>query len=296
LAARLFHRIDLSELKGRLFLDSPKGLKLAEISKKGARTVGALDPALRAAIARRKPDLVILDPFIKLHSLAENANEAMDFVADLLVRLAAEYDIAVDTPAHTRKGALSPGDADARRGASAQTDAGRLDYTLTVMSDDEAKLFGIVSEDRHFYLRLDKAKVNLLPPARKAEWFRLVGVSLDNGTADYPDGDYVQTIEPWTPPNAWEGLDPEALNATLEEIDAGLPNGQRYSDARSAKPPRAAWCVVQSHCPDRTEAQCREIIRSWVQQGVLIAEEYPDPVQRKPLTGLRRNPNKTAAP
>jgi hypothetical protein len=44
---------------------------------------------------------------------------------------------------------------------------------------------------------------------------------------------------------------------TLTEIETGLTNGQRYSDA-SAATDRAAWAVVQRYCPDKTEQQCRE--------------------------------------
>ena len=285
LAARLHHNVNADELKGWLFLASPKGLKLVEM-RNGNRIVGALEPTLRRAIERRRPDLVVLDPFVKLHGLEENDNSAMDYVADLLTQLAHEYDIAIDSPAHTRKGLTVAGDADARRGASAARDAGRLDYTLIPMSEEEAKVFGIAAEERRSYLRLDSAKVNLLPPARKADWFRLVSVDLGNATADYPDGDRVQTVEPWIPPDTWDGLDPEALDAALSEINAGLPNGQRYSSDNAAKS-RAAWPVVQKHCPTKTEAQCREIIRTWLKTGVLREIDYDDPVYRQPQKGLQ---------
>ena len=65
-----------------------------------------------------------------------------------------------------------------------------------------------------------------------------------------------------------------------------MPNGQRYSDAGPAKE-RAAWRVVQRHCPDRTEPQCREIVRTWVETGLLFNEEYDDPVERKARKGLK---------
>ena len=67
-----------------------------------------------------------------------------------------------------------------------------------------------------------------------------------------------------------------------------MPNGQRYSDAGSAKPPRAAWCVIQKHCPEKPESQCREIVRTWVNSQKLITSSYEDPVQRKTLIGLFR--------
>lgn len=291
LAARLRYGIKPADVKGWLFYATPKGVKLAEMHN-GSHQIGLLEKQLRAAIEHYRPDLVVLDPYVKLHALEENNNGAMDFVCDLLVTLAIEYDIAVDAPHHTKKGQLAPGDADAGRGASATRDAGRLIYTLTAMSEDEAKAFGINPEDRAAYVRLDKGKVNLAPPARVAEWFKLVGVPLDNGNDEYPNGDEVQTVEPWKPAKVWDGLASATLNAALTEIDNGMPNGQRYTDAGGGTGPRAAWRVVQKHCPDRTEGQCREIIKTWRRNGVLFDENYADPIDRKERKGLRLDTSK----
>jgi hypothetical protein len=277
-AACIHHGIDPADLKGWLFCAAPKGFKLAEI-KDGTRQAGELERMLRQAIERRRPDLVSLDPFIKLHAMEENDNGAMDFVCDLLVKLAIEYDIAVDAPHHTKKGQVVAGDADAGRGASSARDAGRLVYTLTRMTDEEAASFGVKHEDRALYVRLDSAKVNIAPPSSGATWFKLVGVRLGNGTADYPNGDAVQTVEPWQPPKTWD-VPTDKLNAVLTDIEVGMPNGQRYSDAPKAST-RAAWPVVQRHCPDRTEAQCRQIIKTWVKTGLLLNDKYDDPVDRK---------------
>jgi len=286
LAARLHHGITADEVKGWLFYATPKGVKLAQPNGR-TRVVGPLEQQLRRAIEHYRPDLLGLDPFVKLHALEENDNSAMDFVCDVLTTLAMEYDIAVDAPHHTRKGQMIPGDPEAGRGAGAAKDAGRLVYTLATMSEDEAKQFGINPEDRASYVRLDKAKVNLAPPARIAEWFKLVGVRLDNGNDEYPSGDEVQTVEPWTPPKLWAGLAAETLNAVLTDIDAGMPNGQRYTDAGGGRGDRAAWPIVQKHCPDRTEAQCREIIKTWVKNGVLYTDKYDDPVDHKERSAYR---------
>jgi hypothetical protein len=284
-AARIQHDILPDELKGWFFCATPKGIKLAEI-REGSRQAGQLDAMLREAIDRLKIDLLGLDPFIKLHALEENDNGAMDFVCDLLVKLAIEKNIAVDAPHHTKKGQLVAGDADAGRGASSARDAGRLIYTLTRMTDQEGETFGIPADHRRLYVRLDSGKVNVAPPSGKATWFKLVGVPLDNGNPDYPNGDEVQTVVRWQPPETWEGVTSAQANAALDEIEAGQPNGQRFSDAGPATL-RAAWRVVQHHCPDRTEPQCREIVRTWVKNGVLFNEDYDDPIERKPRKGLR---------
>jgi hypothetical protein len=49
---------------------------------------------------------------------------------------------------------------------------------------------------------------------------------------------------------------------------------------------------VQKHCQDRTEAQCREIIRIWLKNGVLYEAEYDDPVDRRKRSGLRLDTTK----
>jgi hypothetical protein len=289
-AALIHHEISRDELKGWFYCATPKGLKLAEM-RNGSRQAGALEKLLREAIERRRPEIVALDPFIKTHGLEENENTAMDYVCDRLATLAIEYGIAVDIPHHTKKGHTEAGDADAGRGASSTRDAARLVCTLTTMKEDEAEAFDIPAAERRSYVRLDSAKVNIARHDLKADWFKLVGVRLDNSTAEYPNGDEVQTVVPWKPPETWANLSDVALNAALSEIDAGMPNGQRYSGAASAKS-RAAWPVVRRHCPNKTEAQCREIVRKWLKTGVLYDKDYDDPKTRKTVQGLCVNPAK----
>jgi hypothetical protein len=110
-------------------------------------------------------------------------------------------------------------------------------------------------------------------------------VPLGNGNDEYPNGDEVQTLVRWYPPRTWDGLSKDQLNAALTDIDSGLPNGQRYSNEGNATE-RAAWPIVQRHCPDRTEHQCREIVKAWIKSGLLIKEMYDDPVSRKDRYGL----------
>ena len=204
----------------------------------------------------------------------------------VLTELAAMHDVAVDAPHHTSKGVVDPGNASRGRGASAMKDGGRLIYTLTTMSADEAQTFGIAEEERRALVRMDSAKVNIAPPMAKAKWFRIVGVPLGNATELYPNGDVVQTVEFWTPPDLWKNLSVDLLNRVLTEIDLGLPDGNRYTNAPNADD-RAAWKVVTKHAPDKTEGQAREIIKAWVKNTVLIIEEYENPVTRKVVNSAR---------
>ena len=295
-AACIHHKVALSELDGWLWVAAPgaKGGKLLEMDKRGRVVVGKLGANLEAAIIAHKIDLVMLDPFVKTHSIEENLNSAIDDVAQILTDLATKHNIAVDAPHHVRKGQMTPGDAEAGRGASSLNAAARLVNTCMPMTEQEAQIFGIPQEDRREYIRIDSAKVNIAKAARNAQWFHLVNVPLDNATALYPAGDQVQTVEPWEPPNAWSGTSSVVLNAILTEIDQGLtdnngqPTGRRYSNAPAAKD-RQVWPVVQKHYPQKTEGECRTIINAWLTSGLLYPEDYDDPVDRKPRKGLKVN-------
>jgi hypothetical protein len=288
-AARLYYGIDAAEVRGWLFLSAPGAAvgKLMAMDPRGRTAVrGTLAAKLEAVIKRRKIDLLAIDPFVKAHGVPENDNSLVDLVAQVLTDLAHKYDIAVDFAHHVKKGPAEPGNADRGRGASAARDAARLVYSLATMTSEEANAFGIPDHQRRSYIRMDSAKVNVAPSMAKAKWFFLTGVPLDNGTELYPHGDVVQTVAPWSPPETSAGLDTDLINRILDAIDAGLPDGQRYTDAPSATT-RAAWRVVKQHAPQKSEAQAREIIRTWVKNKMLVSEPWKNPVTRQENTRLR---------
>jgi hypothetical protein len=297
-AAMLHHGISYADLRGWLFLTAigRKVRKLAKIATMDSGTMveGQLATMLAKTIVRRNIDLVSLDPFVKTHRLPENDNTAIDAVVEILADLAGEHNIALDVPHHMAKGPADPGNPDKGRGASAFKDGGRLIYTLNKMTSQEAEGFGISEAERRLLIRMDSGKVNIAPPASEARWFRLLGVPLGNATELYPEGDTVQTAACWTPPKTWAGLSHIVLNQILNDIEAGLGDGERYSAAPNAGN-RAAWKVVLEHAPDRTEKQAREIIRTWLRKdsggnhGVLFEREYTSNERREPVKGLYVN-------
>lgn len=288
LALLRHYDIDPKIMEGWLYLCAPKGMRVAEM-RDGTPVVGRFESMIREAIEEYAIDIVSIDPFVKSHGLEENSNGAIDFVCTLLTKIAIEYDCAIDLPHHTRKAIGAAGDADRGRGASSMKDAARLVYTLTPMSPEEATQFCIDEAERRSLVRLDSGKVNIAPPAIDAAWFKLVGVPLNNGSEMYPHGDNVQAMERWHPRSVWAGVDTITVNRILNDIDAGRPDGQRYSAAPAAGKDRAAWRVVVAHVPDKPEKQARDIIKIWVTNSVLHEEEYNDPVARKDRQGLRVN-------
>ena len=286
-AARLHHSIGQDELKGWLFMDAlgRKDGKLMILDQYGRPMLGILAARLERTIVERQIDIVMLDPFIKTHGLAENDNNNIDAVAQILTDLAIKYNIAVDVPHHMAKGPADPGNANKGRGASALKDALRLVRTATAMTPEEAKALGLDEAARRRLIRIDDAKLNIAP-ASEARWLRLISVDLGNATPLYPNGDNVQTVEPWTPPSLFADISVPVINQILDEIDAGPSEGDRYSDARNVADPRAAWSVVARHCPGKGKGPASRVIKTWKDSGLLVEKNYHNPRTRKDVSGL----------
>jgi hypothetical protein len=291
-AAMLHHNISYDDLGDWLWLCAPgaKGLKLATVQN-GMLVNGKLGSLLEETIVERRIDVLSLDPFAKCHAVPENDNIAIDKVATMLTQMAVRHNIDVDAPHHVAKGPADPGNADKGRGASSFKNDARLVYTLNRMTPQEAEGFGVTEAERRFLIRMDSGKVNIAPPAWDAKWFRLVGVRIGNATELYPHGDEVQTVECWTPPSTWAGLSHVLLNQILNDIEAGMANGERYSAANAADE-RAAWKIVRRHAQEKTEKQARSIIRTWLRTGLLYENDYQSPERGEPCKGLYVNATK----
>jgi hypothetical protein len=164
------------------------------------------------------------------------------------------------------------------------------------MSQAEADDLAVDDAERKLIFRLDDAKLNIAPPADEAMWFKLVGISIDNPTEDYPKGDNVQTVERWYPPDIWEEISVSTANQILDKIAEGLPGklaGRRYT-AMAQATTRAAWKVVVEVCPSLNEKQARKVIKTWGQEGRADQRGIPRSraVQGRPRPGRRQPPRK----
>lgn len=63
---------------------------------------------------------------------------------------------------------------------------------------------------------------------------------LGNASQEYPSGDEVQTVEPWTPPDLWGHVTAAVANEILDQIERGNDKGQRFSGDPRAGEKRAA--------------------------------------------------------
>jgi len=267
------HRIDPDDIADRVRIitadDDP--FVIAKDTRDGVEIQPDVD-AVIDEVKRHDIKLVIVDPLKRSHRVTENSNDDMDEVADELIRIAREGKCAVSVVHHTGKvnnGRTMAGDPDAGRGASAVIWASRVAHTLTTISKSEADSYNIPENEMRFYVRLDQAKANLLPPTTSTTYFKRHGVCVDNGP-DGIGGDYVGVLNRWEPPTA-EGVGTDNRDRILEEIQ------QRFIDKQplSASKNTTRWAgYMLKEKYGLSERQSKDLLKGWMGDGTLVSVEY----------------------
>ena len=159
--------------------------------------------------------LWVIDPFVKCHAVDENGNMGIDKVMTTLGRIAESTDCSISIVHHTGKGRDEAlGNMDKSRGASSFVSAARVVRTLYSMDEKEAKKFSL-EKPRSWYVRLDDAKANMMPPAEGTTWFEKMNVEL-------PSGDNVGTVKLIKLEAEGEtAFEDELANAIIEEAMDG---------------------------------------------------------------------------
>jgi hypothetical protein len=124
-------------------------------------------------------------------------------------------------------------------------------------------------------------------PPDNAVWLRLLGVDLDNGTADRKS-DSVQTVQRWKPKkvSAFQNLQPHQCNEALDLIEAGCEPGVRFTRSRRGGSSRWAGAILMQryHLDERQAAQ---VITVWLETGLLIESYYVHPIWRRTTSGVQ---------
>ena len=153
--------------------------------------------ALQEAVARLQPKLLILDPFVRLHRIDENASGEVAPLLAYLRELQRRHDVAVLVVHHAKKGGGGVRAGQALRGSS------------------EFHAWG----DSNLYLRRDGDDLSLSVEHRAAPSMTPITIELaQRGTALALE--VVDRRDPATPPPS--SLD-ERITATLAGADAALP-------------------------------------------------------------------------
>jgi hypothetical protein len=194
-AAGVLRHFEVSreQVDGRVFFSSgvdDERFIVAKESEEGAVMTPDVGLIIRE-IKRLDIGVLIVDPFVRVHSVRENDNDAIDTVVAAFSKIAALSGCAVQIVHHTRKPPSGSsdgfaGNADSGRGASSLIGGVRIARTLYSISEKHAKKIQIPDRERHNYARLDNAKANYAEPSPSEKpqgWFKREGVKLLNGDA-----------------------------------------------------------------------------------------------------------------
>lgn len=279
MASAIHYGIGRDNCGDRLFVDSGltgQGLCTATEDATGFRIIEPVYEALAAELERRDIDVLIVDPFVSSHQVSENDNNKIDAVSKRWAKLATECGCAIVLVHHTRKLAGQAVTAEAGRGAVALINTARTVLVFNRMSKEEGERFGITDDaDRRLYVNVLNDKLNRAPPA-KADWIRAVGVHLGNGGIE--GGDSVAVAVPWTPPDAFEGID----HHTLRAVQSRVADGQWRANVQSTEWVGIAVAdAIGADIESPADKQrVKELVKGWIKSDVLREIEHKDDSRR----------------
>jgi hypothetical protein len=277
-AAVIQHNVDPAQLADRMWIDSGpdgQGLCTAVEDEGGFRVLEPVYEALHEALTSRGIDVLIVDPFVSSHGADENSNTRIDAIAKAWARVATHANCVIVLVHHSRKLGGQKVTAELSRGAVALTNAARITLVLNRMDSDEGSRFGITEEaERRRYFSVQDDKHNRAP-AEHANWFRFASVDLGNGTASEPS-DSVGAVEPWTPPDPFDGLTGQHLYQVQLAIDAGeWRESSQVKDGSWVGVPVARTLGLNAEDPSH-KARIKRLLHTWLNEGVLRVERRKD--------------------
>ena len=275
LAICLHYKIDTAELEGWLYIDSGRQTEivLAVQGKAGVVVNSDVINDVKDTIIQEKIEVVVFDPFVSTHQVPENDNTGIDLVVKTCARIADATGCAFEIVHHARKTNGEKVTAEDGRGASAVNAAARSVRVLNAMTEAEATKVGVEVEERRRYVRAENGKSNLSAPSARADWYRIVSVSLDNGGQGEPS-DEVGVFTTWTWPNAHDGI----TKADLAAAQAALANGRWRENAQAEQwvgKPIAAALNLNLNLPAHA-AKVKQLVKDWIASGALVLVEGKD--------------------
>ncbi|WP_394198008.1 MULTISPECIES: AAA family ATPase [Rhodobacterales] len=266
-AAMLHHEINPSEIKGRFFLD---GRDCELCMAKQVRGEIAINTPMRDGLIKHIKehgiDHLTIDPFVKSHRVTENDNSAIDAVATEWARIADECNISIELVHHTRKGNGQELSSEDGRGGSSLLNAVRDGRVLNKASSKKKKEIGVdVVSDRATYFTVTQDKPNY-STGSGAEWHRTVGIELGNG-------DWVATVERYTPPDAFDGISVADTLAVQRAIDM-LEDPRQSAQANNWVGKTVA--DVLNLDTDNDKRRIQQMLSAWQASGALIIEKRKD--------------------
>jgi hypothetical protein len=232
---------------------------------------------LVAALKENKIDVLIVDPFVSCHRVAENDNGAIDVVAKKFSDVANQTNASVDIVHHIRKIMGREATVEDGRGAGSLIGAARCIEVLNRMTKEDAGKLGVDQPWRYFCV--DDGKGNMAPPEER-EWFQFVSVRLENCTELYPEGDNIGVVAAWAPPKPLD----DGTAANFEAAARQIRKGKWKKSVQSNN-----WVGIAiargmglNLIDEKDKKRVKAVLGSWLKAGTL--EEYDDMDE-----GQRRN-------
>jgi hypothetical protein len=275
----LHHGVIADELQGNLFVDSGREvpIALATEGRGGALIDSTVSKQIVRTIVDNDIDVVIIDPFVASHGVAENDNGKMATVARAWAQIADQTKAAVELVHHVRKGQSGQGEftVDDGRGASALKDAARSVRVLNVMTKKEAEKAAV--ERHRSFFRVDTGKANLAPPPERSEWRQIVSVDLGNGS-DTKCADSVGVVVRWSWPDAFD----DVTTADLRDVQRAISEGEWRADIRAQNwAGKAVAQVLGLDAADpAAKQQCKDLLATWTANGMFKTVERKDGTRR----------------
>ena len=182
------YNLDYNEVKKHVALLSSSDMDLRLVSAQGRVPVvnDAVADQLVEFASREDVGLVVYDPLVDIHDVAEGDNSQMNFVMKALQAVARRANVASLVLHHTTKAGQSRqeeriGNMDISRGASGIVYKSRISFTLMHASAQDCEDYGLQDAERNSWVRLDDAKMNLALSSEQATWFRKEGCKIPSG-------------------------------------------------------------------------------------------------------------------
>jgi len=229
-------------------------------------------------------DLLVIDPFVQIHTVSENVNEEIEQVMMALRAISVTANCALHLVHHTRKppagSSHQAGDIFAVRGGGAIVGDAHFVFTLADMGQADGENLGVAEADRKKFIRLDDAKGKVAPPSG-ALWFERVGVMMPYGLM----GEEVGVLVPRSFEQSQGAGDVSTFTATkiLKDIDQHWRDGNPFS----AAPQSVRYVVpimVQRHGMSAKAA--RRLLREWITNGMVTSEMFDSDTKSRGLKVL----------
>ena len=227
---------------------------------------------------------------------------------DQIIRVAEEADVAVVVVHHVAKGTMrdtKAGDpADAARGASAIVNRARIALSLRVMDESEADKARVPREKRYNFVQVVDAKANLTQRQgyQSQDWIELDTQRLQNGDADYPEGDKIGVpvkfeMMPVTPTDIEAFIKVVAFMRKEEELPAKERRCRTHFNSslwvgRVIADACGLFYGTKSKSEDRNPSEqaafnrANDIINELAAHNILVIGDVMDNGKKKPLYRL----------